>query len=384
MGVPSKMDMSKDRDSQSADSAWLGYLARYGIILLLGLIFLILALAWDYRINQASYALASGAAEDFNWRALIFNEKTGVSILKEIAFALIIALAIMVGIDQRARDQDNKHASNLRHQISEDVFFAIFQREFSRQYVSKIVETNLKSPLMRDFISMEYVLDELPDEIKELAGNNHNKLVLLRARTHYRLRNISGHKITETINFALADREGSLTGLAKILSLQIDNKTYNAEEIESLKTKQDSDMVHYCWDWDFETDDFVEILVEHQMLKDLSDNEVWGSYHPTLKMEFTARINVSGLKTGVRSLCASKVSHIWEKPDYRQWVLDGPTLPHDSVTFWWRPVENEQREGYVITEPDAESASDDNGEPYEREVRSCEPEPPALNAKRQT
>lgn len=95
----------------------------------------------------------------------------------------------------------------------------------------------------------------------------------------------------------------------------------------------------YSWDRTIEPGAELPVVVEAVSLKEVSDTEVWGSYHATYEgMVMSIRCAVPEIaRFGIRNLTATPTTKVYENQGSNaEWRIDGPILPNDSVVFWWR------------------------------------------------
>lgn len=278
--------------------------------------------------------------------SVVFSWKAVIGLLKEIGFALIIAWAVSYGIERSAKKREHEAHEHARKQMASDVVHAVFGLLHSPAYVRTVVETTLQCRIVRLAYKVNYLIEPLTEKETANLRVTPGRFVKLTQVSSYTFRNVSASPIKHPVRYALPVRAGAkLYEFAGITKIRIgDKEIVGADTTKAIVSGKDELFKAYSWDRTIEPGGELPVVVEAVSLKELSDNEVWGSYHATYEgMVMTVRSAVPEIaRFGIRNLTATPTTKVYETLGQNaEWKIDGPILPNDSVVFWWRSAEDD-------------------------------------------
>lgn len=299
------------------------------IILVSAIAFLLLAVALEHPFFRAEVGEES----------VIFNLGSVASLAKEIAFALLIALLIILGIETESKRADQESADRLRREIALEVFKGVFSRQLPRSYVDLVISRNLMPPLLRKNLQVDYVIDEVPIETCTELKIPPGKYVLLKSRAEFCITNPNLKTVEETLsvrNPRLPRPEGSLSKVEKFMIG--DSRQALVDQLGIVQYEELRDQTVHGILLKLGPNESKYVAVQTTLLKEISDNHIWGSFHPTLRTDISVSVRVPGITTGFRFSTATPGSLVHQSDDgsFSRWEVDGPTLPNDSFVLWWR------------------------------------------------
>jgi len=210
-------------------------------------------------------------------------------------------------------------------------------------YIRSIIETVLEAKLVRDNYEVTYRIDPFPADEAIAKGIDASRFVLLTLRSRYRLRSVALSKIHFHVKFGIPIRGGSFADIGKLTGIRIDDEIWGEDRLPGLIVDVgDPNQLFHSIDTDLEPGGSKVIQIDGQMVKELSDSEMFGFLHPTMGMSLKLNVNVPGLKFGMRARTASPEKEV-HKADNRsgEWAIDGPIMPYNSVVLWWRSAEDD-------------------------------------------
>lgn len=270
--------------------------------------------------------------------------EVGSGLFKEIGFAFIIAWGVSNFIDRKARERDEEATKKERDGIANDVIHAVFGLQHDGNYVRKVVEHTLQPRVVRERFQAEYTLENLTEQEEQDLGVLPGRFIKLRMVSIYSLINVSSQKVVHKIKYGIAVRHGKLRDFARVTSGCIAGVPLSAEELlQSSQTDIEDGYKSYSWERELKPKEKLDVLVEAVTLKELSDNEIWGSFLPTIHgLEFKGRVHVKRVAAfGVRARTASPLAEMRRGVDGGDWKINGPVLPSESLVFWWRSAEDD-------------------------------------------
>ncbi|WP_269716576.1 hypothetical protein [Caulobacter sp. NIBR2454] len=325
------------RGKAAAKASAHGFQINWGL-LVFGVLFVFVAVIIEHP--NFSDILTNGGS-------VFFSSKTAIGLLKEIGFALIIAFCVAYFIERQAKQRDEDATEKARGRIAQDVIQAVFGLQHDQSYVKKVVEQTLQPKVVRDKISLQYSIDQLNSEDISKLSVPEGRFTKLTMVSGYRFLNISLQTVRFDVKYALAARIGQkFRDFARVCMVKFDGVELAEPDIEggyvSDRGVGDDAYKLYSWEKELPPGGCLTVLVEAVSIKELSDNEVWGSLHATIHgAEFKARVRVPGLRFGLRSLTATPYTEQRKNESEGDWLIDGPILPNESVVFWWRSLEDD-------------------------------------------
>lgn len=273
----------------------------------------------------------------------IFNLHALAALLKEIAFALLIALVISIGIERQARDADAKLAAEQRQRIAEDVFRGVFSNELPPNYVEQVIRTTLKPNVIRHYVRSLDTLSRVTEPEEIHPSGRLGPLLQYHRVISSSIENISAETVRHTLRISLPIFSPDLARWVRLKRFVVGGRAFGEADVEGMRaTDERESRVTYSYDVDLRPREPIEVLWETTHLKELSDSEVYGSALPTMRWELAVRFDEPNMIFDARNNGASPARRIFEDSSRgaAQWVVDGPMLPNESIIVWWhkRPV----------------------------------------------
>jgi hypothetical protein len=269
---------------------------------------------------------------DGSFHSVIFHSSSVTALMKELSFALIIALVITLGIEHESRQHDVRNADEMRKRIAADVFAGVFSRRLDKKYVDLVISRHLQPRLIRPQATMSWTLRPHPPTKGDPSGVDPGSLIELHSTFDFTLENVTHETYFDCIPF----RTASGNSFNRVISAHIGDKVLTTEEIEACRDGNTKTLA-YSFPVSIPPGGTVNIRVESVTLKDLSSNEVWGGFHPTLATDFTITCSVPGISFGVLARTSSPVELVGAQDTWKRWRIDGPILKDESITVWWSP-----------------------------------------------
>jgi len=279
-----------------------------------------------------------------------------VLLLKELGVAFLVASIIGWAIEKQAKERDNQRAMQLREDVANDAVFALYGLRHRRDFIKAVVETNLEAKIVREDMKVAYSLRTLSREEADVVSPKKpadalERFVVLEMTSTYTFRNVAASGELAIIRYAIALRQGAgARQLTKAHYVCIDDKQLNDKEIEAgISAPENSDDLTYQWQRPLDPNGTVRVIISARCVKERSDNEVWGSFFPTMgNMDLSLTV-LPGMRFGVRELSSASLSSKLSVPSdvSRSWTLTGPLLRHNSIVFWWRTPEDDAEEDEI-------------------------------------
>lgn len=247
----------------------------------------------------------------------------------EIAFALIIALGVILSIEHQSRKADLDANEKMRKLIAEDVFRGVFAKDLPAQYVSKIIGYLLKIDAIRDYIRITDRIEKNP--------NDKAKILLVR-NVRYRARNISHAKIIYPVKFYFHSDDLDDLGKSGMTSAKIGSRSFDEAALQALKcTDTQSGAISYAFTQEIEAGRDIEIELNMVIVKQKNDTEVFGAFDPSMKLNYSIRSALPLKRLGLteRSLTPATKQICDAKAGIGDWEIDGPFLKDNSISTWW-------------------------------------------------
>jgi hypothetical protein len=316
---------------------------RTFVLLTIAFIILFLALALDQY----------GAAGPKLWSINTLSE-----LLREVAFACLIAFAIIATVelesreerDQRAEDERIKFMAEVKTErnrfldaindritdIRKDIFFATFERHIPRQIVDEIDLLVFSA----DFIRIDHHQTLRLRNINAVdldEGLKPCELIELAIDGEYTVQNVSAaSKPFEIKLFSEIPPDKVLHKYVKVelLSVSLDGKEKHPEKVKDVE--RDAHTVGKIWTIeDIPAQSKLKVFTKTILIKYPNDYEVWRSAYPTSQLKFTVEFPEKA--QAFNALALHRLPLIPKGWDARRfdYEVSGPLLPHQGVVVWW-------------------------------------------------
>lgn len=282
--------------------------------------------------------------------SMIYTKKTIILLIAEIGYAFIIAWIVAEALEANAKAEHLKEVKEARELIAKDVTHAIFGIRHDPQYVRAVLETCFEQPHFREDYDLQYRIDSFPAKEAAKLGIEPSRFVLMSTRMRYRVRNMGAKEEKFRIGYGLPMRSGQLEKFSKITAITTGSKTYSASEISEMEVPHNGENVPlndkaYEFYVTVAGGGSIDVLIESQTVKELSDNDTFGFRFPTTNARLRMDVNIDELKFGVTARVAANLVEIIPPTDRSgEWKIDGPILPYNSVVFWWRTPQDDGQE----------------------------------------
>jgi len=307
--------------------------ARFWVLLCISLVCFLSATVWE-----ASYLSDPTWVEADSKRLWFQQSKTWIGVLKEFGYASLIALIIAVVIERSSRTRQELTTAERQAEIADSVFRGVFEVELPSEIVEEATDTILRANLIRTEHTCTFTLS---DRFKDIDGERHD-YVELRINSDYVLRNVSRETVGAPIRlrFALPGNR-KLHDLAHLDSLSINGSPLTDDELKAGDDAVANTAYLRCYEWQnkLEKDQTLRVTARYTMIKERSDNEVWVSLYPSLKMHLNVHNSCQGLDLGADANHREGLKEVAvdERSGHYEWELTRPILPYQGIVCWWRP-----------------------------------------------
>lgn len=283
--------------------------------------------------------LPTGARDRFS--SEFFSTGTIVALLTDLGSAFVVAWVVSVAIEAASRRRQEQLLKQSQEAIAEDVFHAVYRLKHDKNYVKAAIEGVLGTHFIREAFDVSYTIASIPKNQAQKLGIEQGRFVKLTVTSKYSIKNITPGREHFRMRYSIPvrGRTGPLSNFSKVKSLRIGDKDFKDAEIEGIREDSDSTDRCYLIEADIEGNDSLPVVIEAELIKEMSDTESLGLKLPTLRMTVRLAIqDLEGLEFDLRGYTSSLV-----KEDYRAndklsatWVVEGPMLPWNSLVLWWR------------------------------------------------
>ncbi|KQT31889.1 hypothetical protein ASG29_08365 [Sphingomonas sp. Leaf412] len=293
------------------------FVAEFGVALLVAYF---ISVTIDVRVRQAELAMRQREDRE--------REERRVAEAKE--------------IEDRRRTEAEENERR-QTQISQNVVQGVYGLQHTPAYVKAVIETSLRPDIVRDSADLEYTVRELTRDEVAVTGVDPQRFVVLEMLSSYRFRNVASSEKPVDVRYAVAVRHGKgARTFTAVKRTSIGGTDLTEDQIVAALTLDEHEHEKsYVWPRKIPGNGTLAVRITVFALKERSDNEVWGSFFPTVAGA-TLRLTVlPGMRFGVRPLTASPMTCERREATLGVWKCGGSILPNDSVVFWWRTPEDD-------------------------------------------
>lgn len=260
--------------------------------------------------------------------------------LKELGFALIIAIILIFTVERVSRKNHEEAADRLVEKINKNLFNAIYKRYIPNEVFAEVEAALLKSDVLRDKYEVNYALSEIdhrqfPDlERSDIETHLHCTLL-----SSFNIQNITSKAIDYTVALHLeVPIEKRLRKHVEICEMEIDGASLKPYELEKDEYFKITD-THLIFEKviSIGPSQTKEISMKAKTLKRATDMEIWASRVPSTGV----RVQVSVPENYQVEATANHTQALRKKnmadANSTIWYLDHGIFPFQSVVFWWQP-----------------------------------------------
>lgn len=305
------------------------------IVLLLALSFLIASLAIE----------SSGKGEHF-----LLGQHAWAVLAAELGFALFISFVVSVGIERRARALDNAAYERMRKSIADDVFRGVFAENLPRHYVDAVVDRDLKVSLVRPWIKTTNNVVRLSSAERKLVDSDGLSILRINRTISARVRNISGSFLDTTLRVYMPVAHPALLDSVLVDRIEVDGNALDTAAVKSYR-REEREQTTVCYEWPISLVKGGEatVVVDGRLYKFFNDNDIFAFHAPAFRYEviFNSEFPLERLGLFERSAAQVTGRYVDLEKGFGMWTLEGPILPNDSITMWWRFHENGEVPAHV-------------------------------------
>ena len=272
-------------------------------------------------------------------KSWLFQNKTWVSLLKEIGFAALIAFAVTITIEQYTRRIDRERHEKEKADIKKSVFDAVF----GIQSPKHVIDAAFREILSTEFVRSNHrSLYKMKISEFEVEGGTKIKGVLLTTFDDYELENVSHNPADMEIKIEI--EKPSLRGVRPPKDLQklvVDGVEIGPDEIRAADLEWKDSNVFKRYEYKVKNvapGGKVFVQMQVALVRGLDDTEVWYSLVPsdglTLQVQLPPEIRSFGAFGIHRSDLQCTQNDLDE--GYIEWRINSTTLPYQGIAFWWR------------------------------------------------
>jgi hypothetical protein len=301
--------------------------------------------------------------------AEMFSPHLWRRVLHELGYAFWIAGIVAAFIEYNSmREQRGLLKATIRD-IGHSVIQGVYKIRHTEEYIKTVVNSCLAIRHVRKNYTVTCdVYEFTPEECKEL-GIVPGTLVKVVADLKYDSINIGHDYATFEGRYYIARRRGKLDSFAKVTYLKVGDDEFSEQRMHDAEIKRDepnysSSDKSYKFQVPAYPGKPVPVHIRSIFVKESSDNEIFAFLAPTLKASIRFFFHMEGLRMGFKSRTASDTPKDQQQPKdqagtdgHVEWKVDGPLLPNNYVTVWWRSAtddgEPEMESIGVLNAPDS-------------------------------
>jgi hypothetical protein len=264
--------------------------------------------------------------------SVFHHATTLIQFVNELGFAFLISLIIIMGLEQRSRDEFNITVNERITNIQDNVFKSTFSRNIPKSVIDEVDNLVLRADFTRENHTASYRFRLTNAQTMNIDAPDVDVLVA-NVSVAYRIRNVSGVRKSYNI------RPGIETSPIQELDAQSFFEELMINDVQqNLESEKSGNFIRLLINTaDINPGDAARVLMRYQAIKHVRDYEIWRSLIPSDGM--TLRVN---MPPGV-PLCAANALHraaltplVRDTANgYYEWLLDQAVLPHQGIIFWW-------------------------------------------------
>lgn len=282
----------------------------------------------------AGHYIAIGQSGEEGWIL-----KSFLYVIKDVGIAFIVSVVVLYAIEILTHRNKERATDKLVKDINKNLFGAIYNRYIPDIIFNEVERCLMANGVVRSNYRVVYTLKKKNEGIDVPDG-----YYLCTLRSRYKLKNIAGGPVDEIVRARLElPIDDNLHKYVKFCKAKIDGQTLNESDIEK-HSSSDKNNTTFSFKVTVPPEG-LEVDLQGQMLKKLTDQEVWTTSYPAEGLEL---IIISPLDCKVKAFANhSKSSQVEEdreniSDDAQKYELklNYGIIPFQSFVIWWSSDES--------------------------------------------
>lgn len=257
--------------------------------------------------------------------------------LKELAFAVLIAITLIYTIEKANRASHERAADALIEKINIDLFHAIYKRAIPSAVFAEVEKCLLRSCVYRENYSLIYTLNKL-DSVEGYLSCT--------AESNYTIKNITDASVEHWVKLIVEmPIEKAMTKYCSIESIEIGGRRLSQDEIQRHLESNTELQMNFSQKIEMVAGETVVVKTKALLVKRIVDEEVWRCVLPSSGIKLQVVTPASDLRVSAVAFHSEKL-----QPTYgtdavgpvHMWELNYGIFPHQALAFFWRPVDATQ------------------------------------------
>jgi hypothetical protein len=266
------------------------------------------------------------------WIAL-WSVETPAELLREIAFALGIAFAVIATVELESRAEFNDAIRAGIREIQRNVFSATFERHIPRQIIDEVNRLVFGADFVRHDHTAHYIMTVVDSEDE---SGKPSKAVSLVMNSEYIIENVG--LVATPFIIRLALEKQPFENMNKAISVELNGLELDGETIPQPSPNVTETERRKTFQWTtqpIQPGQKLTVRTNSTVLKSLTDYDIWRSAYPTSTLRLIVTFPVEAALYGADQLHRLPLKSWPVGPRTRQYETQGAVLPHQGVVVWW-------------------------------------------------
>ncbi|MDB5935651.1 MAG: hypothetical protein JWQ01_2995 [Massilia sp.] len=256
-------------------------------------------------------------------------------LLKELAFAIIIAVILIYTIEKANRASHERAADALIGKINVDLFHAIYKRTIPPAVFAEVEKCLLRSRVYREDYRLIYTLNKLDGVEGYLRCT---------AESNYIIKNITDASVEHTVKLLVEmPIEKDMTKYCSIESIEIDGRRLSQDEVKKNLEADTELQMNFSQKIEIPAGASVTVKTRALLVKRLVDEEIWRCVLPSSGIKLQVVTPASDLRVSAVAFHSEKFLRTYgednEGGTFHSWELNYGIFPHQAIAFFWRPAD---------------------------------------------
>jgi len=251
-------------------------------------------------------------------------------ILQSVGESGIVASVLMLTIELASRTAQKEAASALINNINQNLFRAVYKRNFSEGFISEIEDSIFKSNVFRRQHELSYIINTVDKRIDQEVDNEDH--VLCEIHSKYELDNISGKDISHEIKtFIELPIDKKWHEKCLLTSLDVNGKDVTSDA----RVECTNERLIISYEVDIPASSSIKVSTKVEQIKRAVDSETWTSRIPSDGMRLEVVTPQDSIVAAASANHRANLTVVTDTTTMKSWKLDEFILPYQSVAFWW-------------------------------------------------
>ena len=263
--------------------------------------------------------------------------------LSEVGIAGIIAVAIIVTIEQQSKEMERKDNESRLDMLGENVLKAVYKKNIQDSVFAVIEDCVLKANVCREKFRTNYTLTPINKD-KDAAIDDYEHVTCTIVTT-YDIINVTNKQIDHVITMVYeCPYDKNWDDEVQVSSLVISNNDGEIDHTKDVKREIKKGQIFFTKEVQLKPHERIGIKSISNTIKRREDGDTLSSILPSDGVELRVTTPNSDLEVFAAAKHHKKLVYVGDGSVNWEWELKSGIFPYQSIIFWWKPKNKDKKQ----------------------------------------